>query len=126
MPIRRERAVYASAAGERNDCAVRALSVAANMPYTDAYALFADAGRQPGCGTYPWTSAKVFERLGFDQVVVRYERSLTLTQFVKAHPVGRYTVHRRGHAFALIDGVVHDWSVGSGPRSRVRRAWRVG
>ncbi len=23
---------------------------------------------------------------------------------------GRFTVHRRGHAFAVIDGVVHDWA----------------
>lgn len=34
-------------------------------------------------------------------------------------------MYRRGHAFVLIDGVVHDWMHGTGPRSRIIKAVKV-
>ena len=107
------------------DCSVRAISIAADIPYADAQQAFKEAGREDGKGT-PWeVSCALYERLGFlrhhtrrchyagRRAVVRY---MTVAQFIRAHPKGRFTLHRRGHAFALIDGVVHDWSVGTGPR----------
>lgn len=47
----------------------------------------------------------------------------TLGQFQKQHPQGRYWVFVRGHALAIIDGVIKDHS--HKPRRKVIFAYRV-
>lgn len=48
--------------------------------------------------------------------------AVTVEAFRKANPVGRFVVLVRGHALALIDGVLYgDWA----PRSRVDVAYQV-
>ena len=47
----------------------------------------------------------------------------TLNQFVKRYPKGRFHVTVRGHALAVIDGVVYDWKH-SGKR-RIVGAWEI-
>lgn len=51
------------------------------------------------------------------------EKHMTLGQFCKAHPEGRHWVFVRGHALAVIDGVIHDHS--HKPKRRVKLAFRV-
>src|SRR5947207_9776266 len=51
------------------------------------------------------------------------ENRISLERFCKAHPVGRYWVFVRGHALAVIDGVIHDHS--HKPRRMVQTAYRV-
>ena len=76
----------------------------------------------------PWAvTIALFGRLGFAPAHPYFWRDgrwryPTLAQFIRTHPKGRFILHRRGQAFALIDGVVHDRAVGTGPRSRIRRA----
>lgn len=48
---------------------------------------------------------------------------ITLNQFVKKHPKGKYYVLHRGHAFAVVDGVVYDHT--NGKRRQVTCAYRV-
>lgn len=48
---------------------------------------------------------------------------ISLGNFCKAHPTGRYWVFVKGHALAVIDGVVHDHS--DKPRRMVQKAYRV-
>lgn len=48
---------------------------------------------------------------------------ISLGQFCKEHPVGRYWVRVRGHALAVIDGVIYDHSYK--PRRMVVKAFRV-
>ena len=48
---------------------------------------------------------------------------ISLGNFCKAHPVGRYWVFVSGHALAVIDGVIHDHS--HKPRRMVQTAYRV-
>lgn len=54
-----------------------------------------------------------------------YSRSnrITVKQFCEKHPEGRYYVGSRGHAYAIIDGNVHDWKLGA--RRLINKAWRV-
>ncbi len=47
----------------------------------------------------------------------------TINKFVKDHPKGRFYCVVRGHAFAIIDGVVYDHS--KKPRRQIQHAWRV-
>jgi len=39
------------------------------------------------------------------------------------HSAGRWMVYIARHAFALVDGVIHD--TGGRPRAGVKRAWRI-
>lgn len=54
---------------------------------------------------------------------LRPDKGVTLGEFCKAHPVGRYWVNVTGHALAVVNGQVHDHSLR--PRRRVRYAWRI-
>lgn len=115
---------YSAFNGDNNDCCIRALSIAANKPYAECSELFEAAGRKKNRRTSFYVSNKVYNALGL-QYLVTDERK-TLTQFIKKHPTGRFVIIRSGHAFAVVDGVVHDWNGGkTGPRSRVVQAWRV-
>lgn len=120
-------------AGERNDCAVRALMTVTGSTYrvawglikvktgrpnrkgtpTRALARFLDSGTILGC---------TFERTQGTGVSKRGR--ITLARFVRQNLVGTFYVLKRGHAFAIVDGVVVDtWKPGA--RSLVFAAWRV-
>jgi hypothetical protein len=124
--------------GETNDCTVRALAIAADLPYPVAHAVLAKHGRAPRRGCVPDVSFPAYAELGFRPVQLKfvqtqvYRRShsrqdrtgythyiqptvawmqrteLTLCQFLKQNPVGRFIVHVRRHAIAVVDGVVMD------------------
>lgn len=48
---------------------------------------------------------------------------ICVSNFVKAHPQGRYYCLSRGHAFAIIDGVV--WDHTYRPRAQILHAVRI-
>ena len=108
---------HGAGAPEKKDCVVRAISLAVNVAYAEVHAALAAQGRETGKSTYARQTLTVVESYGMQQVpTVRP----TLQQFIRENRQGRYVVIRRGHAFALIDGVVHDWNGSkTGPRSRV-------
>lgn len=51
-------------------------------------------------------------------------RGMTLAQFCQRHPRGRYLVHVRRHALAIIDGVIVDPYGGYHCRRRVELAFK--
>lgn len=132
MPLIKCSDVYAKCHGaidEHNDCAVRAASLAANVPYQDVHKLFEAKGRIRHRGTKWETLRQAVTELGgtlaTQAMAVRYSvQRQTLAAWLRDHPRGRYLVCRSGHAFAVIDGVVHDWSTGTGARSRIVMAYR--
>lgn len=122
--MEKQSALYKSLSDERNACVVRAFALAANQPYEKVYKLCEKHGRKHGAGTRKHTTEAVVRELGlrlvFDNYYRRAIKSPTLSQFIEQHPRGRFFVIRRGHAFAVIDGVVHDWAnSATGPRSRI-------
>jgi len=132
--------------GETRDCAVRAIAVACCVSYAEAYFACEIAGRRPREATY------VPEMLGALTLVLgkvppriegtfRHRGGLarrdywsagrsdympdTLTQFLAKHPEGHYVLYSYNHAFAVCDGVVHDYQQTTGPRTRIQGGWRV-
>lgn len=117
-------------ANETNDCSVRATTIALNKPYKEVHSTFLKHGRRWGKGVTFITLTAVLKDLTKDKVkmvasdVVKRE---SLARFIKTHPKGRYVVVKRGHAFAVIDGVAHDaHESGCGSRSIVKYAYQVG
>ena len=113
------RASYAP--NEKRDCTVRAFAIVCGLPYAESHSILKDAGRKNQHGVHFDTVLKI---IGWRyRLKRRNDTDTTLRGFVEAHPTGRYIVLERGHALALVDGVIHD-NLSPTPRSKVRAAWQ--
>ena len=111
-------------AWDRNDCSIRALAVATGVPYAVASVAFSVLGRRIRAGTDIALSVKLHEEiLGMTRVTAA--EGLDLETFVGMVHTGSFVVHKRGHAFAVIDGVVHDWQNTTKAGTRILRVWKV-
>lgn len=102
---------------EAKDCAVRAHALFTGCSYEESHAIFEQLGRKDGHGT---SNAMISEVLSekYTMVINR----MTLNKLRQTYPKGRVYALKRGHAFTLIDGVIHDsWRVGD--KSRVFCFW---
>jgi hypothetical protein len=110
---------------ETNDCTVRALAAAANIPYAQAHATMAKHGRKFGDGTFHETQIKAYEEHGgklraifgntkgarFRANVVKnvpHVDGITLGTLIENIPMGRFVCIMRGHAFAIVDRKLAD------------------
>ena len=123
--------IYSSINGDivdRRDCCVRSFSIVLEKPYSEVHAVCAKYGRRKNSGMYDVQQRDVAKEYGMTPVKVygiSPNGNPTVLQFIKAFPKGRYYVARSGHAFAIIDGVIHDWKSGTGIRSRIIRAFKA-
>jgi hypothetical protein len=108
---------------ERRDCVVRASSIATGISYPEMHAKYKAAGRQDRRGTSVFLISEV---LDFEQSIVAEYRhnAWTLKKFLSIYNKGRWVMCNRNHAWAVIDGVVHDQGE-IGSRTRVLWAWRI-
>lgn len=120
---------------ETNDCAVRAMANAFGISYPRAHMAMKVAGRQDGKGTFndtihaaitqEYDGKKAFplERVGRNWEGVG-KRQVTIGTFCKFHPHGRFYCIVKGHAFAIVDGVVQD-SFRNKAGRRIYRAYEI-
>lgn len=118
--------------GEHNDCFVRALKHAAGVPYSDAHAyvakkfnrVSASGTRNPQKELYSIEQGKgtIFGYRAFNRSpqpsgyttrrtawrVTHRPKYPTFTQAIKAMRKGRFIVCSHSHAWAVVDGIVHD------------------
>lgn len=109
---------------ETNDCTVVSMMNVLNISYSEAHKILRMRwDRKHRKGVY----MKDLELKLTEYKVVKgpYDRNnrITINQFVKKHPVGRFYVCVSGHALSIIDGVVYDHT--DKPRRLINRAWRV-
>lgn len=93
--------------GQNNDCVIRALAVVMEREYDEIYDEMKELGRKAQQGTLnrTWTSWLLAE----GAVRVEWEEEpLTVKQFLQEYEAGRFICHIPGHAFAVVDGVIHD------------------
>jgi hypothetical protein len=94
---------------QKNDCTVRALSLAVGIPYDRAHDELALAGRKYG-------SRFVFDANSYDGAILRWRsfqavkgtRRMTPGRFCAEHPTGRWIVKTAKHVFAVVGGVILD------------------
>ena len=139
------------AKSEKDDCFVRALAVAGEVDYQTAHQTAKEVfGRKDRKGTLGYMISAAFLKaedagmmiggkklevavLGRRDIKNRYKlkgeviyRQKTLKSFIESHPVGSYIVTVAGHALAVIDGELADWSKeGFKPTRKVQAAYRV-
>jgi hypothetical protein len=93
--------------GDTNNCTIVALSIAAGIPYEEAYEIGKEAGRKKGNGFYTNKLMATARKYGIDFKKMRY-KEITINKFLKLNLKGRYLVRRRGHAFTIIDSTIYD------------------
>jgi hypothetical protein len=121
-------------ADEKKDCTVRALVNAGNLSYEQAHKIMAEEGREYGgfgrvfAGIlnahkknlldFKHVELRVYQKkfnrhpgfVGRDNKAIMWYRwtGPTIKQFISEHSKGRYIVTIKRHAFAIIDGAIHD------------------
>lgn len=110
---------------ERADCTVRALAIATDSPYYDAYKILSQAGRKPNRGFYieKFLKSKIF-LLGCQFTKLKFRKPITLSKFVKKYPHGTFYVRKRGHVFVIKNGTVFDTGK-PGDYTKITMAWKV-
>jgi len=109
---------------DKNDCTVRALANAADMPYLVAHRLLEKHGRKLNRGAYFETMLKAYTEAGFplQNVYGTTTRAIytshltgkkplkgtTLHNLLPQLAVGEYIVNVCGHAIAVVNGKVID------------------
>lgn len=109
---------------DKGDCSVRALAVGTGCTYEQASAVFSAAGRQMKHGTSQDTSHKVHVEW-LKMKPLENVKGWSVAAFIAANPSGTFILHRRRHAFAVVNGVLHDWEIGTKARSKIVRGWEV-
>ena len=115
---------------ESNDCTVRATCLAMSKPYKSIHKVFAKHGRKSGQGVTLATLMAVLLDITKNKMSIVANHAVkkhTLAGFIKTHPKGKYVIVKRGHAFAVVDGVALDaHSSCCSARSFVKFAFKVG
>lgn len=122
--MKRERTAYAEPASvkDKSDCSVRALAVALGITVDQSGVLFSAMGRTLGKGTETEITKRLHAKLGLIEIEVE---GLDLQTFA-ARAAGDYVLHKKGHAFAVLGGIVHDWGEGTTKeRTQLVRGWKV-
>ena len=115
---------YSQASLHKRNCTVVALAAAANIPYMDAYKIAEAAGRKRNRGFNSSKLIKFFNKKQGATLFRKVKRSpITAQKFCKNYAEGSYYVRKRGHAYAVIDGIVID-TIAPKPRERILEAWK--
>lgn len=130
--------------GERNDCSVKAISIACGVPYAEVHALLKKLGRKDGQGTSLITSKMAITELGFrirkwslDEhrgMIDTYPSPHNRLCSITTHHLRRFPQAWAGchpnmiwitsqHMLAVKDGAVRDWSINRA--LRVRCIWEI-
>lgn len=99
------------------DCAVRAVSKAIGQDWTDTYIGLASVGlalRDMPSANYVW--GMYLQKFGFEEHMVSSvcPNCVTVAQFAKDHPKGRYVLATQNHVVAVDNGDYFDtWDSGN-------------
>ncbi len=100
-------------ARDTKQCTVVTLMVATGRPYRACYDYLKSYGRmhRKGMCRDDWSLA-LYSMKKFRIATGDYDMDnrITIGNFIKKHPVGTFFCASRGHAFAIVDGVLHDHS----------------
>jgi len=114
--------------GEHNDCAVKAVALTCRVPYGVAHVTLKQLGRSNGRGTPIFMTEEAIEKLGYEMVELKRNRQpggsrytpKTIGERLKR---GYWLCRVRHHIFAVVNGMVLDWT--DGRQHRIERIYRV-
>jgi hypothetical protein len=104
-----------------NDCTIRALALSAGIKYDVAHKIGRDAGRKDKKGIISDYLIDEAKKNGL-KFFKRVRSQITISKFIKRNPKGKFYCKSRGHAFAIIDGVIFDTDNNT-EYQRIKCAW---
>lgn len=113
-------------ANESNDCAVKAIAIACNVPYKVAHRLLEKhTGRKHRRGTLTHMINPAIRHLGFEVTQLHDVTAKTISTIARDSAVqdGFFVVYVRGHIAAIVNGQIEDWT--EGRRHRVIAVYKV-
>ena len=114
---------------ETNDCTVKAIAAACDVSYGKAHRTLAKLGRKQGRGVTMATMTQAMERLGFGVNLynaMNHEAiGTTIKRFTREHATGKYIICSKGHAMAVVNGELIDWTADTAGRRKVVSVWEV-
>lgn len=113
--------------GDRNACVVIAWAEIFGCSFEKAFAYLQDHGRKYRRGMFNKDIESAMRNVvsfKVEKLPYSEDNRVSITKFVKNHPVGRYFVLVRGHALCIKDGVVFD-NIGMTNRRQVIGAWKI-
>ena len=96
-----------SGLNENLDCTIRALSASSGIQYEVAHKIGKDAGRKDRHRFNVPKLIKEAKKNGLKYYKV-IRSTITVNKFLQKYSKGRFYCVRRGHAFAVVDGVILD------------------
>ena len=117
--------VYAAQKNETNDCTVKAVSIACDVPYHVAHKALALQGRVNRRGAMEYQIHKAIQSLGFDiRIVLTTAASCaTIARDAKVQK-GFFIAYVPRHILAIVDGKIEDWTA-TNCRRRIQSVYRV-
>ena len=94
-----------------SDCTKRSISLTTGIPYREVAKGINEHKKVTGVKLFynnPNPRSYMENVLGFLRITVPAEDRVTVGDFAKKHPFGRYVVSVSGHWTACIDGIVYD------------------
>ena len=97
-----------------DDCVKRSIALATGITYLDVQKGLNDHKKITGVKTFydnPNPRSYMENVLGFERVAIHKntnETCVTVEEFAKLHPCGRYVISLSGHWTACIDGIIYD------------------
>lgn len=123
--IENDGGLAASGIQDTNNCTIRSLAIAANIPYALADEIGTAAGRKRrnGMPTKHLMTEAIKWGIGCEEQYMTSK--ITIGQFIKSFPQGRFICRKSKHAFAVIDGVVHDSGNIVSMMGRITNYWKI-
>ena len=113
--------------GHKRNCTVLTLALTAQIPHEDAFLIAKEAGRADHKGMSSACLIKSFNKKHAARIGGRFKKvkrsTITVQKFCKLFPEGKYYIRKRGHAYAIIDGVAHNGTKVR-PLERILEAWK--
>ena len=112
---------------DENYCTIRSIAIAFNLQFEEAYLIGKHAGRKHGQGFHLSELMNfMFSKTPYNKIVrVRLKSNgITIRRFIENYPIGKFICGRRGHAFAVIHGEIHDITHNT-ERQIVQEAYKI-
>jgi hypothetical protein len=109
---------------EAGCCTVTALANTMDWSFGKAHRYMKKFGRRDRCGMSLIGISHALRNLGKESSSDC--NGMTINRFVKSHPKGSYYVLVRGHALAVVDGTVQDWTGDTAQRRKIIEYYKMG
>lgn len=126
--MKNKAAPYRKRQNETRDCSVIAVAIVARMTYKEAHTAMKEAGRRDKRGAHTHTSVYAIRKAGFSVKEVKNMKQKNGSKYTpktigKKFKKGYYICVVDGHIFAVVNGIVEDWT--DGRQHHITDAYKV-